>query len=271
MALLGILTLKPTRLMIGNQAGFSLPAKRLVFTYRISGGKESMCDNPKAPFLTYHNAEEGRLYWFKSDCKMWTCPECAVNKRTRVSARVAYGVSHWQKLGLQVDFITLTSHEKVRQFDHSIAVFRDAWPKLRKRAQYRNEDFHYAMFGEQHKKSSTLNVHLVATNTLSERWWKDSGRACGLGYIADVRPVSQAAGAAGYATKYLSKSAGVENWPTKFHRYRLSKQWPKRADNLPIGEQWSVFFSLSALNDELRWAFQTGLSIVNTRTGELDE
>jgi len=230
-----------------------------------------MCENPKAPYLTYQNDEEGRLYWFKSDCKLWTCPECATRNRTRVAARVHRGVEHWVEIGLHVDFITLTSHEKVRDFDRSIEVFRDAWPKLRKRAQYRNEDFHYALFGEQHKKSRTLHVHLVATNTLPQRWWKDSGRACGLGYIADVRPVHHAAGAAKYATKYLSKSAGVENWPQKFHRYRLSRRWPTWNNDLLTGDQWSVFFSLSALNDELQWAVSNGLKLVNTRTGETNE
>jgi len=229
-----------------------------------------MCDNPKAPFLTYPNEEEGRLYWFKSDCKLWSCPECSKKNRTRVAARVSRGVEHWNEIGLHVDFITLTSHEKVRGFERSIDVFRDAWPRLRKRIQYRNEDFHYALFGEQHKKNKTLHAHLVATNDLSKRIWKDNSRACGLGYMVDVQPVSNAGAAAGYCTKYLAKSAGIEDWPKKFHRYRLSKRWPVWDCDLPTGEQWAVFFTEASLDDEVRHWYKQGYKIVNPKTGELN-
>lgn len=229
-----------------------------------------MCDNPKTPYLTYPNDEKGVLYWFKSDCKLWSCLECADKKRTRVSARVSRGVKHWQRLGLHVDFITLTSASTVRQFGRSIAQFRKSWPKLRKKAQYHNEDFHYALFGEQHQKNNTLHVHLVATNTCQRRWWKDAAFRAGLGYIADVRPVDNCAGAAKYATKYLSKSAGVEDWPTSFHRFRFSSRWPAVDNSLSDGEQWSVFFTDFQLNDELSYFHTKGYKIVNTQTGVVD-
>lgn len=230
-----------------------------------------MCDNPKSPFLTYQNEEEGRLYWFKADCKLWTCPECGIRNRTRVSARVARGVEHWQEIGLNVDFITLTSHEKVRDFARSIAVFRDAWPRLRKRIQYRNKDFHYALFGEQHKKNKTLHVHLVATNDLDTRVWKNHSRSCGLGYMVDVQSVSTAGAAAGYCTKYLAKSAGIDDWPSSFHRYRLSSRWPKWDIDAETGAAWSVFFNEASLNDELRYWVMQGYRLVNPKTGEVND
>ena len=227
-----------------------------------------MCSNPKTPWLTYANEGENTMFWFRADCKLWSCEECANRKKTRVAARAGRGVEDFAKMGITVKFITLTCHEKVRGFDASIKRWREAWPRLRKRATYHADEFHYVLIPEQHK-TGAVHVHLLATGEISQRWWKDNSRACGLGYMAKARACDTYASGAQYATKYLTKSAGILDWPPRFHRFRFSQKWPDHAPDDSEGEQWRVFLSGAAFDDEARYWFTRGFKIVNTRTGEL--
>lgn len=230
-----------------------------------------MCANPKTPWLVRPNEGEKIMYWMKADCKLWSCEECAKRMKTRVAARAGRGVEEFNRMGLEVKFITLTCHEKVRDFDASISRWRDAWPKLRKRAAYRATEFHYVMLPEQHK-TGAVHVHLLATGELSQRFWKDHARACGLGYMARARTCENYASGAQYATKYLTKSSGILDWPSSFHRFRFSQQWPdNKVDDEP-GEQWRVFLSTAAFADEARYWLLQGYRLVNPKEkGDKDE
>jgi hypothetical protein len=159
-------------------------------------------------------------------------------------------------------------HEQVRTLKRSIHVWRDAWPKLRRRLVYRNEEFHYGFFPEQHK-DGTMHGHLLATNNQSERWWKDNARSVGLGYIADVKPCYHGGAASKYATKYLTKAIAVEAWTIGFHRFRFSARWPDVMPRDTADIHWLAFLSAHAFDDELRHWHQQGFRIVNDRTGEL--
>ena len=85
------------------------------------------------------------------------------------------------------------------------------------------------MIPEQHR-TGRLHVHMIASTDLESRWWKDNGRECGLGYIAEEAEFrfkdAGASVAAAYAQKYLGKQVCVTAWPRYFHRIRTSQHFP---------------------------------------------
>lgn len=228
-----------------------------------------MCSNPKSPILAYANEDQRTLFWFRADCKLWTCEECAGKRKTLVAARAGRGADHWIGLGFEVHHITLTASGHWRGQSRSIENFRRNWPKLRKRAQYAQEEFHYAMFAEHHKTDGSMHCHLVACDRLSNRWWKDNAHSAGLGYQSRVRVVRHGGEAARYAVKYISKSLLVERWPNSFHRFRFSSLWPSYTTDFISTEDWRVYISDFGFDDECRHWRSQGYRILNTRTGEL--
>jgi len=227
-----------------------------------------MCNNPKSPFLLRVDEIEQRAYWFRADCKLWTCSECAEQRKTRVASRAWRGADRFAKVGFPVQFTTLTSHRHVRTRDASIKRWREAWPRLRKRCRRQCEEFHYGVFPEQHK-DGTVHIHLLETSGLSQTWFKDNCAGIGLGYMAKVKPVPNPARAAKYVTKYMSKAIAVTNWPRGFHRYRFSQRWPDVETFETIDVEWQVFLSAYAFDDEMRHWVRRGYRPTNTRTGEI--
>lgn len=224
-----------------------------------------MCSNPKSPILGYGNGEQKTFFYFRADCKLWTCVECANKERTRVAARAGRGADEFIGDGLPIDHITITANRYWRGQERSIKNFRANWPKLRKRVQYWCGNFNYAVFAEHHKKDDSMHVHMLATNIFTTRWWKDNAAQCGLGFQSKVREVEHGGMAALYATKYISKSLEVEKWPARFHRCRFSANWPKYKSDFETQVEWRVFVSLAAFNDEMRHWQRQGYRIINTR------
>lgn len=229
----------------------------------------TVCDNPKSPYLSYANQEEKTLFWFRADCKLWSCFECAEKHKHTLAARTGVGADKLINSGLLMAHITLTAHRYHRGRERSIANFRANWPKLRKRIQRKEDIFAYAMFAEQHKRDNAMHVHMLATNEQTERWWKQNAVECGLGYQAKVRNLEHGGLAAMYATKYLNKSLDIENWPRSFHRCRFSQNWPPLPESNFVNEvDWRVLMTDAAFNDEAQYWHELGYRITNTRTGE---
>lgn len=227
-----------------------------------------MCSNPKSPFLMRVSNEERRVYWFRADCKLWSCDECAEKRKTLVASRAFRGAEYFAKIGFPVQFTTLTCHRKVRTRDESIKRWRQSWPRLRKRVSRRCDEFHYGCFPEQHQ-DGTMHIHVLETSGLAERVYKDHCAAIGLGFIADVQEMEHPGKVAKYVTKYMSKAIEITDWPTGFHRFRFSRQWPD-ADVMDTPEAlWEVYLSAPAFDDEIRHWQRQRFSIVNTRSGEL--
>jgi hypothetical protein len=229
-----------------------------------------MCINPKSPFLTRADADERIAYWFKADCKLWSCEECAEKRKTRVAARAGRGAEYFAEIGYPVQFTTLTCHKKVRGLNASIERWRECWPRLRKRVNRVSPEFHYAVFPEKHK-DGTMHVHLLETSGLPKRWFKDSCAQIGLGFVVDVQTCEHAGRAVAYSTKYITKSCHVETWPTSFHRFRFSRQWPDVDYLQTPSTDWKVFLSDTGFDDEMRHWLSLGFKIVNTRTGEIND
>lgn len=223
-----------------------------------------MCNNPRSPILTRPNVDEGRLYWFQADCKLWSCPECAQKTKTRVAARAGRGAEYFAAIGYPVQFTTLTMNRYTRSRDGSIRIWRNAWPRLRKRMARRCDELHYGVFPEQHQ-DGTMHIHLLETSGLTERFFKDHSASVGAGYMAKTEAVENSGRAVAYVTKYMAKAISVTDWPKNFHRYRYSRQWPDVKDSEKSGEAWRIHLSIYSFQDECRYWIAQGYAIANTR------
>ena len=196
------------------------------------------CKNAKTPILRGINHERKIAVFFRPRCAMWSCPECAqINKEMWTWRASLGGRLVAQEYG-HIDFLTLTSHEKLGA-EASVDVWPDAWDKLRLRLRYASDGYEYFAVPERHK-SGRLHVHaIIATRAdLPKRWWKNAARASGMGYQADLQEVIHEGGVGGYVGKYLAKTLQYSNWKKGFRRVRTSQGWPK-LPALPQEEGWN--------------------------------
>lgn len=183
------------------------------------------CETPGRPLLLARNDERRVALLFRPRCKTWRCPACAEINRRLWIVKVAHGAEQLLEKSDQLRMITLTSHARLTA-DGSIAVFRDAWPNLRKRAQRRQKSMAYAMIPER-QQNGRIHVHALSNTSLGTRWWKDHGAAVGLGWRNEEEPVRSLWRAAYYANKYLNKETAQTEWPRGFRRVRCSRNWPR--------------------------------------------
>lgn len=187
---------------------------------------ECICDARNRPWLRAINYDWNVVVLFQPRCKSWTCPACAEINKAIWTMRAEHGARSFLRQGYEISFLTLTSHEKLTPAQ-TMNVWADAWKKLRQRAvRAAGEGFGYMMMPEQHK-NGRLHMHALETARLSSRWWKDAARECGLGYMADERPIEAIGGAVQYVTKYVTKSIEDTKWPLRWRRVRVSNNWPK--------------------------------------------
>jgi len=193
--------------------------------------KTSECTTPNRPLLKAINHDQKTAILFHPPCKMWSCPVCADLNKRRWIARALHGVQTLLDNNQALNFLTLTSHEKLRG-RASFTVWPSAWKKLQSRYYYAipsGERFYFAV-PERHQ-DGTKHTHAIITGILPERWWKDNARACGMGFMADVQEVITL-GVGGYVGKYIGKTL-AEGWPKRTRRVNTSRSWP----SLPEPEQ----------------------------------
>lgn len=225
---------------LSSQADSSLPqlqavslslsggaADGLIYIEHFTAGTEKDgCTARNRPWLAARNDSSKSLVLFRPSCKTWGCLSCGLVNRNRWIATAISGVEQLKAADRQVDFLTLTSHEKLRG-DASWRVFPPAWDKLGKRYRRAVPDGSLAAYmavPERHADGS-LHTHAIITGGLPRRWWKDNARACGLGFMADVQEVADL-GVGGYVGKYLGKTLG-EEWPRNKRRVNTSRTWPR--------------------------------------------
>jgi len=165
-----------------------------------------------------------RVLVTRGSCDSWECPECAKRMRDRWSLRAQIGVRKFMAENQFVDFVTLTSNEKLPNFAATERVWREAWPPIYNAIKRRNSDFQYMLIPEQHKKGR-MHVHAIWNAGTPKRELKEIVRKRGLGYMLDVSHINSPLYAIQYVVKYLSKSLGA-GVPKKFHRVRVSQGWP---------------------------------------------
>lgn len=193
------------------------------------------CDTPRRPYLVGVNVQHKVAVFFRPRCKMWNCPVCGPINRGRWIARTYQGAVNLVSEGYSLNFLTLTSHERLKP-ESTIVVFRTAWDKLNKRVRRVAPGYQYILIPEQHQ-DGRLHAHLIETSGLGTRWFKDNGRQCGLGYMAEETPVQSPEGAAWYTAKYIGKTLTDHKWPEGFRRVRTSRGWPPLAA-LDRNENW---------------------------------
>lgn len=182
------------------------------------------CETPGRPYLIGVNSGEKRAVLFQPRCKLWSCPICGQTNKARWTIRAYQGVKVLIERGKEVDFLTLTSHERLDPIG-TIIVFKHAWDQLNKRIRRAVPNYSYLLVPEQHK-DGRLHAHLIETSGLPKRWFKDNARECGLGYEVDVDTIRSPEGGAFYVAKYLGKQLEAQQWPKGFRHVRTSRDFP---------------------------------------------
>lgn len=178
----------------------------------------------KAGLLIAFDLPEHRAIIVRGNCNLWTCEECAARLRDRWVLRATMGIKQFLSEGLPVDFVTITSHEKLTTFAQTEVVWRSAWNSLYSAIKRRSRRFEYMIVPERHK-DGRMHVHALWTAGVSKKWLKDNARKRGLGFMADVKHISaEDLRPARYISKYIGKDLG-ENVHKHFRRVRTSQGW----------------------------------------------
>lgn len=201
------------------------------------------CPTLGTPYIYSDDIKPDTRIIHKTRCKQWNCPYCAPINQLQHTIRIANGIRKLQDSGYKFGFVTLTSHERLKDFESTYSVFKSAWKKLSQR--YRRvctETFglepYYVWVIERHK-NGRLHVHGFFAYDIPKRWWKNNARECGFGYQADSQLVENAGHAVSYVTKYLSKQQG-QDYPIKgVRRVNYSQKFPC-ADSMGFDATWTV-------------------------------
>jgi len=160
----------------------------------------------------------------RANCDSWNCVECSRRMAENWVLRAQIGVRQFLADGRVVDFVTITSHEKLTSFEATQAVWRKSWPVLYAAIKRQNHDLEYFIVPERHK-DGRMHVHALWTAGVKQKWLKDNARRRGLGYQAKVKSVESAGHAVRYVTKYVGKGLGVDV-PQRTRRVIVSQGWP---------------------------------------------
>lgn len=204
-----------------------------------------------------------------ANCDSWNCPECSQRMGARWVLRAEIGVRGYIGAGQHVDFITITSHEKLPDFAATEAVWRKAWPVLYAALKRRSTKLEYFIVPEKHK-DGRMHIHGLWTAGVGKKWLKDAGRKRGLGYQADVKSVANARQATGYVTKYIGKGLG-QDVPQHFRRVRVSRGWPDIPAPVTamVGLRWEYINGNGLLAIVLEECQRRNFDLIDLATGEL--
>lgn len=185
------------------------------------------CTHPNRVMLWANDPGKDRVLIYRPGCGLWSCPGCRKTLQRYWVLRVGKHVSKSMKDGGLWEFVTVTSHEKLKTLEATIAVWPKAWSKLYNKLKYNTPGkLQYVLVPELHE-NGRMHAHLIVEQTLPTRWWKDAARKAGLGYMAEAEPLNHEWSAAWYVSKYLGKNVGEQDFPKGFRRIRTSQGWPE--------------------------------------------
>jgi len=189
------------------------------------------CKALNRPYILAKNTGEHRAYAFRPGCGLWTCPACREELKREWVLIALTGAQSLINSGHALGFITVTARGgKGRTQERSVSQFAVAWPKLARRAKYHGCGvFEYLLVPELHQ-NGVIHYHLIGTNTLKQKWWKDNAFEVGLGYMAKVKPLQDVGWVVWYVSKYLGKDLGRQTWPEGLRRVRTSRGWPREVE-----------------------------------------
>lgn len=202
--------------------------------------RKTYCSNQSAPFLVGDFKTRKKRVIAKARCKLWTCPECSLLNKSQHFNRVANGLQSLSEQNIELSFVTITCHEKWRGQNASVKNWRKNKDKLlaRYRRKYKSRygnACHYVYIPECHK-DGTIHIHGVFAGNFGDRWWKDSARQCGLGYMAESTQLSSVLQAVNYCLKYIVKHVGLDIPIKNFRRVNYSSGFPDSKKHASDGE-----------------------------------
>lgn len=200
----------------------SPPSGGLSYYEQFSGA--GRCKSTRAPAILGTNDGQKQAIIWQPPCNQWGCPDCAPILRAQQSVRAYLGAVAILESGVDVHFVTLTSHASLSA-DQSWWVLPRAWNKLRRRASRIEPDGLYYMIPEHHK-NGRAHAHAITSWTMKKKWWKDNSAECGFGYKADSQIARSGPGAGAYALKYLLKQLDGRKWKKGKRRVMCSHDWP---------------------------------------------
>jgi len=230
-------------------------------------GENDVCS--RAGLLIGWEDGSARALVARADCDSWKCAECAERLKTYWLLRADMGARDILGRGERLDFVTITSHEKLANFNATERVWRSAWDALYQALKRRTPRFQYMIVPERHK-SGRMHVHALWNASVTKRWLKDNARRRGLGYECAVEHVDTSGRAQRYVVKYVGKDIGTDV-PRHFRRVRVSRGWvdvpkPKTAyDNL----RWEYIGTNGALDTVYKECQAKHITLIDISTGEI--
>jgi len=168
-----------------------------------------------------------------------------------------------------VDFVTITSHEKLATFEQTERVWREAWGSLYNAIKRKKQDLAYMIVPERHK-DGRMHVHALWNAGVSQKWLKDNARKRGLGYQCKIIHIAHSHYASKYVTKYICKDF-ANDLPPHFRRVRVSNSWadiPK-----PTTEQSTLQWEYVGTNGALQVVYDechaNHYTMIDVETGQL--
>ena len=194
----------------------------------------SICETHERPVLKAHDTQKNEILIYQPRCKMWACLPCANIQKLLWQAKVGHGVEWYKDNGIDGwSMLTVTAHERCKNFAQCLKPWTHQWSLLSARMRRKYKGFRYVMLPELHI-DKRIHWHIIASHNIAERWLKDNARNCGLGYMAEAKPIVDNMQAVYYVSKYISKSLYGETWLDNLRRIRTSQKWPL----LPPGDDF---------------------------------
>jgi len=226
-----------------------------------------VCD--KAGLLFGWSNGTKRVLVTRANCDSWSCGDCSERMANRWGLRAEMGCAQIIRRGETVDFVTITSHEKLRNFADTERVWKSAWTGLYHAIKRQRRELTYMIVPERHK-DGRMHIHALWNAGVSQKWLKDNARKRGLGYQCKIIPIAHSNYAAKYVTKYVCKDFGSD-LPAHFRRVRVSHDWadiPKpttQYDDL----HWEYVGTNGALQVVYDECQSKGITIIDMATGEV--
>jgi len=209
-----------------------------------------------------------RVLVCRANCDTWKCAECAKRMSETWGLRALMGARKIQSQGDKLDFITITSHEKLKTFSATAEVWNSAWGALYNAVKRKKPQLEYIVIPECHK-DGRLHIHALWNADVTKKWLKDNARKRGLGYQCEICHVASVGRASFYVTKYIGKSLDLD-YPVRFRRVRCSNNWadiPKPTTD-SANLQWEYVGSNGALSLVYEQCREHHYSMIDQNTGE---
>lgn len=203
----------------------------------------------------------------RANCDSWSCGDCRKRMSETWGLRAQMGAKQILSRGDILDFVTITSHERLNDFASTERVWRSAWGSLYNAIKRRKTDFTYMIVPERHK-DGRMHVHALWDAGVSQKWLKDNARKRGLGYQCKIVHITAGGNAQKYVTKYVGKDLGT-NVPAHFRRVRVSASWPDiPTPNTPIdGLRWEYIGTNGALQIVYDECNEKHITLIDYETG----